>query len=94
MGTSDQARIGNSITHQRDGQNVLFLDGRVRFERRAYCAVGKDNIYTVSTDVTGRGHVFGVPPTPGPVCTPMNNADSVLVHDPDAFPPGGQGPSR
>jgi hypothetical protein len=78
---------GNSITHGRDGQNVLFLDGRVKFEKRAYCAVDKDNIYTVSTDVTGRGHVWGVPPTLGPTCIPANNADSVLVHDPPAFPP-------
>ncbi len=94
FGTSDQARVGNSITHQRDGQNVLFLDGRVEFERRAYCGVDSDNIYTISTDVTGRGHVFGVPPTLSHYCIPANKADSVLVHDPDAFLPVTPRPSR
>jgi len=88
------ARRGNSVTHGRDGQNVLFLDGRVRFEKRAYCGVDRDNIYTISTDPTGRGHVYGYPPTPGAVCLPANKADSLLVHDPDAFPPGAQRPSR
>ena len=93
MGSSDQARIGNSITHQKDGQNVLFLDGRVRFERRAYCAVEKDNIYTVSRDVTG-GDMWGIPPTPGAFCIPTSRADSVLVHDPPVFPPEKQEPWR
>jgi hypothetical protein len=46
MGNSATARSGNSITHQQDGQNVLFVDGRVSFEKRAFCAVENDNIYT------------------------------------------------
>ena len=37
---------GNAITHQDDGQNVLFMDGHVNFEKRAYCAIDDDNIYT------------------------------------------------
>ncbi len=84
LGTSAQARNGNSITHQRDGQNVLFLDGRVAFEKRAYCAVDKDNIYTQSTDPSGRGHVFGAFRGSG-FLEPTNRRDSLLVHDPDAF---------
>ena len=84
-GSSDQARRGNSITHQRDGQNVLFLDGRVMFQTRPYCGVEKDNIYTVSRVRTG-GDAYGYLPAPGPACIPTNRADSVLVHDPDAFP--------
>jgi len=84
-GASDQARQGNSVTHRLDGQNVLFLDGRVTFERRAYCGVDKDNIYTVSTDTTGRGAPYGVMPMASSMCTPMNRKDSLLVHDPDSF---------
>jgi len=93
-GSSRQARVGNSISHGRDGQNVLFLDGRVRFEKRAYCGFEKDNIYTVSRDVNGRGDMYGIAPTPGPVCIPTTKTDSVLVHDPDVFPAEGQKPSR
>ncbi len=93
IGTNRQARVGNSITHQWDGQNVLFLDGRARFERRAYCAVEKDNIYTVSRDVTG-GDMWGIPPTPGAFCIPTSMADSLLVHDPPVFPPEKQEPWR
>jgi len=87
------ARMGNSITHGRDGQNVLFLDGCVTFQRRAYCGVDKDNIYTISTDPT-RGSVFGYQPIPGTFCIPANKADSVLVHDPNVFPPEKQEPWR
>ncbi|MBN1505770.1 MAG: hypothetical protein JW955_02935 [Sedimentisphaerales bacterium] len=82
IGTSATARMGNSITHQQDGQNVLFLDGRVIFEKRAYCAVERDNIYTLSTDTTGKGSVLGVMPLPVAGLSPTNRNDSLLVHDP------------
>jgi type II secretory pathway pseudopilin PulG len=75
------ARNGNSPTHGRDGQNVLFLDGRVTFEIRAFCAVERDNIYTVSSDVA-RGNPLGVMPRV-PSAYPMNRQDSLLLHDPD-----------
>ena len=39
-------RAGNAITHQEDGQNVLFMDGHVGFEMRPFCSVNDDNIYT------------------------------------------------
>ena len=83
-GTSEQARRGNSVTHQRDGQNVLFLDGRVAFERRSYCGVGKDNIYTASRHPT-LGDPFGAKPVLSWRCSPTNRKDSLLVHDPDSF---------
>jgi prepilin-type processing-associated H-X9-DG protein len=44
---------GNSLNHQRTGQNVLYADGSVSFEHTPYCGVGRDvnqpdgdNIYT------------------------------------------------
>ncbi len=37
---------GNNAYHQRDGQNVLFVDQHVKFEKSASCGVEMDNIYT------------------------------------------------
>jgi hypothetical protein len=98
LGTSDQARNGNAVTHQMDGQNVLFLDGRVTFERRAYCGVVSndgilgllDNIYTL-TDRPPRGSAYGTEP----VCStqPTCQDDSLLLHD-DPRHIGGSTPSR
>ena len=78
--TTEQARQGNSISHNQDGQNVLFLDGHVTFEERAYCGLDDDNIYTIST-FPDTGDSFGTAPPP---ChfDPSNRSDSVLVHDP------------
>jgi hypothetical protein len=85
VGTSEQARQGNAIAHQSDGQNVLFLSGQVRFAERAYCSIEKDNIYTVSTFVD-RGDIKGVMPMITPTLAPNNRKDSLLVHDPNSFP--------
>jgi len=37
---------GNSGAHQREGQNVLFMDSHVYFEKQSFCGVDEDNIYT------------------------------------------------
>jgi prepilin-type N-terminal cleavage/methylation domain-containing protein len=37
---------GNSGAHQREGQNVLFMDNHVYFEKQCYCGIDEDNIYT------------------------------------------------
>ena len=47
-GTTDTAKNGNCLAHQLDGQNVMYLDTHVTFEKRAYCSIEDDNIYTVS----------------------------------------------
>jgi len=79
-GTQDQAKMGNAVAHQGDGQNVMFLDTHVSFEKRAYCSVEDDNIYLVSPDPM-KGHAKGnVPLVPN--VAPANRKDSVLVHDP------------
>jgi prepilin-type processing-associated H-X9-DG protein len=45
-----QLAVGNSLNHQRAGQNVLYADGSVSFEVTPYCGVGPsedgDNIFT------------------------------------------------
>lgn len=79
-GTTATACMGNAITHGRDGQNVLFLDGRVTFGKRAYCGINNDNIYLISRSSSG-GDAFGTVP-PVPIVTVFSAYDSVLVHDP------------
>jgi prepilin-type N-terminal cleavage/methylation domain-containing protein len=88
-GTADQAKAGNAIAHQLDGQNVMFLDTHVSFEKRAYCSIEDDNIYLISTDAT-KGSPIGTVPVVG-AATPMNRKDSVLVHDPDTWGSAGGG---
>jgi prepilin-type processing-associated H-X9-DG protein len=77
-GSSDQARNGNALTHQSDGQNVLFLDGHVAFEKRPYCALENDNIYTI-TDKPPQGSPFGM--QPASTSQPQARKDSLLIHD-------------
>jgi prepilin-type N-terminal cleavage/methylation domain-containing protein len=88
LGTSDQAKKGNAINHQNDGQNVLFLDSHVEFAKRSYCSIEDDNIYTISKLAT-QGDPWGTQPTPAAGLTPANRKDSLLVHDPDTFGSGG-----
>jgi prepilin-type N-terminal cleavage/methylation domain-containing protein len=77
-GTNDLARNGNAITHQNEGQNVLFLDSHVSFEKRPYCSIEDDNIYTV-TDKAPSGSAMGTVPTMASV--PLARKDSLLLHD-------------
>jgi prepilin-type processing-associated H-X9-DG protein len=80
-GTTDQACCGNSPSHRQSGQNVLFIDGHVQMQRRAFCSIEDDNIYTVS----GRpgGDPWGTPPRLG--SQPANRKDSLLVNDAPAL---------
>jgi hypothetical protein len=76
-GSSATARNGNTFTHQNDGQNVLFLDGRVVFEKGPCCGVRQDNIYTVG-DPSG-GSPMGTPPVL--TSQPLHQDDALLLHD-------------
>ncbi|MEN6574767.1 MAG: hypothetical protein ABFD90_00380 [Phycisphaerales bacterium] len=80
-GNEESGRAGNAISHGLDGQNVLFLDGQVRFETRSWCGVEQDNIYAVGT--TDGGHPKGVMPALGSM--PLSETDSLLFHDPSTF---------
>ena len=78
--------LGNAITHQGDGQNVLFLDSHVSFEKRSFCSLEDDNIYTISDASTNIGSSRGVRPIIGrSTVEPRNRKDSVLVHDPETW---------
>ena len=80
-GTADQARLGNAIAHQNDGQQVLFLDTHVEFAKRSWCSIEDDNIYLTSERGDGKGSIRGNLPAI-PDCEPTNRKDSILVHDP------------
>jgi prepilin-type N-terminal cleavage/methylation domain-containing protein len=77
-GGRDIIKIGNAIQHQEDGQNVLFLDNHVTFEKNSFCGINDDNIYTswgsAAADVRK-----GVLPAAG--VEPMDRTDSLLLHD-------------
>jgi len=78
-GSTKQQKAGNAITHKGEGQNVLFVDGHVAFEKRPFCGVNDDNIYTYwDGEYIQRGAV--------PVLSsqPADKLDSLLVHDPPA----------
>ena len=79
-GTAEDARHGNSRSHRGDGQNVLFLDSHVGFEKWTFCGVEDDNIYTVWD---GDDKARGVPPKPYG-SQPVDRRDSLLVNDPPA----------
>jgi hypothetical protein len=70
-------RAGNAITHKADGQNVLFLDNHVGFEKQSFCGINEDNIYTYWE---GGDIRRGTPPKLG--SQPADRWDSLLVNDP------------
>ncbi len=76
-GTSETALCGNSISHNGDSQNVLFLDCHVEFAKRSFCGLEDDNIYT---SWKGTDKARGNPAKFG--SAPADRNDSLLVNDP------------
>jgi len=89
-GTSETAKYGNALAHQQEGQNVMFLDTHVEFEKRSYCSVENDNIYTPS-DNDKEGDPLGLVPSVSSI--PRCRKDSFLVHDPDVLDTGTKRPT-
>ncbi len=90
-GGRESIKIGNANQHQEDGQNVLFLDFHVSFEKNPYCGINDDNIYT--SWVSGSDIRIGMPPNLSSM--PGDRTDSMLVNDGDmgggtAPPPKGR----
>jgi hypothetical protein len=77
----NQSQYGNSDTHQREGQNVLFLDAHVDFEKKATCGVSGDNIYTMGSDKPKLDIAKGKVPKAYEIPRPLNRRDSVLIQD-------------
>jgi len=77
-GGKEYTNIGNAIAHQEDGQNVLFMDIHVTFEKVPFCGINEDNIYTwddLSGDPRRGGYPLANQSEPG------NRTDSFLVND-------------
>jgi len=77
--TPEQQKAGNALSHQGDGQNTLFLDCSVRFEKRSFCAIDDDNIYT-TWGGTPEPKRKGVIPQPLSII-PQDRLDSFLIND-------------
>lgn len=72
----------NSPNHaNQEGQNVLFVDGHVEFEKKSDCGVNNDNIYTVHTqDLTKQKYgVVGDIFAKKGQWAPSTNTDSFIV---------------
>ncbi|MHC4555665.1 MAG: prepilin-type N-terminal cleavage/methylation domain-containing protein [Planctomycetota bacterium] len=78
-GGTDAIKTGNAIGHQEDGQNVLFLDSHVYFEKRSFCGINDDNIYTFWDGGDPRDGTTNGRPILG--SEPQGRLDSLLVHD-------------
>jgi len=79
-GDNESAVIGNAITHQGDGQNVLYLDSHVDFAKRSFCGLEEDNIFTRST-FPDSGDPKGEMPSYTSGYDIYNRKDSCLLHD-------------
>jgi len=80
---SDRQKAGNAQPHQINGQNVLFVDGHVDFEKRSYCAMNDDNIYTIGG--TAPAHYKGTKPV-GKDVKPAHTKDSLLISEGSSVP--------
>ncbi len=70
----EHIKRGNTLSHQDEGQNVLFVDEHVAFEKTPACGVNKDNIYTSQNGPDIRNDTLSTKPS--------SRTDSLLVHDP------------
>ena len=79
LGGKEGIQLGNAVTHQEDGQNVLFMDGSLRFEDKFFCGINDDNIYT---HWNGADRIKGTFPEPQvETSIPVDREDSFVVHD-------------
>jgi prepilin-type processing-associated H-X9-DG protein len=69
----------NSRNHRGEGQNVLFVDGHVVFDRSPILGVHHDNIYTLQMDYTADSVIVGTVPGPDETLGPLTQTDSFLV---------------
>ncbi len=78
-GGTEAVRAGNSMTHQEDGQNVLFMDAHVDFAKTSACSLEEDNIYTLwvlGTNEASKGVRYTSRDT-----GPRSRKDSLLLHN-------------
>jgi hypothetical protein len=76
--SSDKWRRFNSTNHNGEGQNVLYIDSHVEFQKKPIVGVNNDNIYTMakSFDMTV-DTLLGDKPVDKE--GPLTNTDSVII---------------
>jgi prepilin-type N-terminal cleavage/methylation domain-containing protein len=84
-GGTEAIKAGNATQHQEDGQNVLFLDNHVGFEKRPFCGVNDDNIWTYWDG--GDVRIGAMPVVFS--SEPQDRTDSLLVNDGEPGSSGG-----
>ena len=72
---SDQYKTGNSACHQREGQNVLFNDSRVNFEKFPNVGIDNDNIWKYWSGLSNPTDQQKQLSTSKPSDTPGTNTD-------------------
>jgi prepilin-type N-terminal cleavage/methylation domain-containing protein len=92
--TSESAKKGNSLAHQDEGQNVLFLDSHVAFEKRSFVGIDEDNIYTYYAATNANVKAKGTRAVFFNAAPSIIRADSVLVQEPGEAGSSGGGSSR
>jgi hypothetical protein len=75
----DVTKHGNCSPHQRDGQNVAYVDTHVKFEKSPSVGLNQDNIYLVADDPDPGSLVSSLPAY---ALGPVDRRDSVLVNEP------------
>ena len=84
---ADPDRTGNSAAHQRDGQNVLFNDSHVGFEKYPNIGISKDNIWkpwASSTTPPATAEARELDPSPYST-TVLLDGDKAPYNERDAF---------
>lgn len=82
--SNEEWKFYNSRNHNQEGQNVLFIDGHVDFNRKPIAGVHNDNIYTAMNDgnqgyTDQRRSLIGQPGETGQSVCPLVNTDSYLL---------------
>lgn len=90
VGEVFEKQVANSGSHDREGQNVLFGDGHVSFEKTPNVGARYDNIYTSAWDGTDPYSQYarevGYPMKTVGIAPSQTKDDSLLVNDDDGLP--------
>ena len=85
LGYLDLDKTGNSQCHEREGQNVLFNDGHVKFEDHPNCGINNDNIWKYWSSLNPSQREMELD---GEIVGYGSSVANSSVGDPDAYPQG------
>jgi prepilin-type N-terminal cleavage/methylation domain-containing protein/prepilin-type processing-associated H-X9-DG protein len=78
--SNEDWRPYNSVNHNGEGQNILFVDGHVDFERKPISGVHYDNVYTPMADYVDQiDSLLGIEPDQSQSLAPLVQTDTYLV---------------